>query len=268
MFGECNYGGRVTDDKDRRLLMSLLSTFICKEVILDDNYKFSESGLYFSPADMDDQAGYLDYVKSLPLNPRPEVYGLHDNADITKDNQETNLLFDSILLTLPRQSSSTGGQNSSQKIDELAADILNKLPPDFNIESVIVKYPVEYNESMNTVLRQELIRYNKLTSVVRKSLVDLRKAVKGLVVMSSELEEVFNSMLIGKVPNMWANKSYPSLKPLGSYLNDLINRLKFFELWIENGPPNVFWLSGFYFTQSFLTGESYSYINSTSFNSC
>ena len=43
---------------------------------------------------------------------------------------------------------------------------------------VIKLYPVEYTESMNTVLRQELIRFNRLTSVVRSSLQNIRKALK------------------------------------------------------------------------------------------
>jgi dynein heavy chain len=72
--------------------MSLLSTFIIEEVVTKDSYKFSESGVYFAPKDGETQNHYIEYVRTLPMNPKPEVYGLHDNADITKDNQETNLV--------------------------------------------------------------------------------------------------------------------------------------------------------------------------------
>ncbi|XP_021267492.1 dynein heavy chain 3, axonemal isoform X1 [Numida meleagris] len=256
LTGECNYGGRVTDDKDRRLLLSLLSTVYNKD-IEQDKYMLAPGNDYYIPPHGPYES-YIEYLRSLPSVTHPEVFGLHENADITKDTQETNQLFSGVLLTLPREAGG-GGRSPQKTVEDLAQDILSKLPGDFDIEEVMKMYPVLYEESMNTVLRQELIRFNRLTEVVRSSLVNIGKAIKGQVLMSSELEDVFNSMLIGKVPSMWAVKSYPSLKPLGSYVSDLLCRLGFFQDWVINGPPTVFWLSGFYFTQSFLTGVLQNY---------
>nr|XP_014349786.1 PREDICTED: dynein heavy chain 3, axonemal [Latimeria chalumnae] len=257
LTGECNYGGRVTDDKDRRLLLSLLSIFYSVDLIKKENYRFFYGDNYCVPSYGLYQS-YIDHIRSLPIIACPGVFGLNENADITKDNQETNQLFDGVLLTLPREAGG-GGKSPQEVVEDLSADILSKLPEDFDLEMVIQKYPVVYEESMNTVLRQELIRFNRLTEVVRSSLINIRKAIKGQVVMSSELENVFSSMLVGKVPTTWAAKSYPSLKPLGSYVIDLMTRLQTFQDWIAKGPPNVFWISGFYFTQSFLTGVSQNY---------
>ena len=52
----------------------------------------------------------------------------------------------------------------------------------------------------------------------------------------------------------WLSKSYPSLKPLASYVGDLHQRLAFFKRWLDGELPTVYWLSGFYFTQAFITG--------------
>lgn len=117
------------------------------------------------------------------------------------------------------------------------------------------KYPTDYNESMNTVLVQELVRYNRLIEIMKSSLFDLKKALKGLVVMSEDLEKLSNSIFDNQVSKLWADKGFLSLKPLGSWIEDLGQRIKFLIEWIENGTPTTFWMSGFFFPQAFVTGS-------------
>lgn len=52
---------------------------------------------------------------------------------------------------------------------------------------------------------QEVERFNKLIKVMKKSLGDLQKAIKGTVVMSIQLENMFLAFLDKKVPELWEN---------------------------------------------------------------
>uniref|UniRef100_A0A8C5ZKT2 Dynein axonemal heavy chain 1 n=1 Tax=Marmota marmota marmota TaxID=9994 RepID=A0A8C5ZKT2_MARMA len=250
--GEINYGGRVTDDWDRRCVMNILEDYY-KPAVLSPDHVYSNSGIYHQIQPTYDLNGYLNYIKSLPLNDMPEIFGLHDNANITFAQNETFALLGSIIQLQPK-SSSVGGQGREEIVEDTAKNILLQVPDPINLQSVVAKYPVLYEESMNTVLVQEVIRYNRLLQVITQTLQDLLKALKGLVVMSSQLELMAASLYNNSVPEFWNAKAYPSLKPLASWVMDLLQRLDFLKSWIQGGIPAVFWISGFFFPQAFLTG--------------
>ncbi|KOB78676.1 hypothetical protein OBRU01_02040 [Operophtera brumata] len=215
------------------------------------HYSFSPSGDYRMPAAMD-YGSVLEHIRALPMIARPEVFGLHDNADITKDNKEANALLFGCLLTQTSVIAGGGageGEGGGGVVD-LTRDMMARLPPQYDVYAVSVKYPVQYYNSMNTVLKQELIRYNRLLGVVSRTLHGVYLASQGLAIMNAELETCNNAFIKGIVPSVWMSKSYPSMKPLGSY---------FLQDWVDDGPPIVFWISGFYFTQSFLTGVLQNY---------
>ncbi len=107
VVGHINYGGRVTDDWDRRCLLCILKTF-CTPEILGKDYRFSSSGTYFAP-NLGTLDEYRKFVDGLPPNDAPEVFGMHENADITYHFNESATLLATILKVQPRSASTYFG---------------------------------------------------------------------------------------------------------------------------------------------------------------
>ncbi|KRX05785.1 P-loop containing nucleoside triphosphate hydrolase [Pseudocohnilembus persalinus] len=259
MIGECNYGGRVTDDRDRRILKALMNDFF-GDGIFEEGFCFSDNPKYNVPP-IGSHKEYLDFIQKIPQITPSSLFGFHENAEIVKDLKETDEICGSLLLLSGDQQSAKkqSDHNEEEQLKQLCQNIIEKMPKKFEREICETKYPIEYKNSMNTVLQQEIIRYNKLTYTIKTSLIDFQKALDGTIVMSEQLEQMGISLSKGLVPEMWKKRSYPSLKPLASYIKDLINRLNYFHQWIDDKPHTVHWISGYFFTQAFLTAISQNY---------
>ena len=260
LVGQCNYGGRVTDAQDRRTMLTILDDFYSPSV-LKKGYSFSETEAYLMPAP-GNISEYIKTIRKLPLvDEGPEMYGLHANANISCALAESTTLLDTVLSLQPRSSGGESGDTWDSQVTRIATAIEASLPSAFrfDVEAATIKFPIVHEESLNTVLTQELMRFNGLLLTIDESIIEIQKAIKGIVLMSESLEKVGEAMVNGAVPSMWQAVAYPSLKPLNGWTKDLSKRLAFFTKWIENGSPNVFWFSGLFFTQSFITGTLQNY---------
>eukprot|EP00434_Breviolum_minutum_P000967 symbB.v1.2.000850.t2/scaffold37.1/size397765/22 len=200
---QINYGGRVTDDKDKLLISTILATFICPEAVNQkDQYKYSSSGIYFAPG-AENVEEFVEYIRSLPLYPMPEAFGLHDNCNITCAQEEAFKLLLGMQSMVSAGGGGGDGKSADDVMDATAASIQDKLPKPFALDVCELKFPTQYEESMNTVVKQECLRYNKLLWTMDSSLKAFRKAIKGLIVMTAELEELGKSIFVNEVPEMW-----------------------------------------------------------------
>jgi dynein heavy chain len=101
VIGEIVYGGRVTDEIDRRTLKNILSNFISPDVFEVENYQYSESGAYkaFQVSNLPlSQGCFLSHANELPEIDRPEIFGMNQNADLTFNIMESQTILDTVLL--------------------------------------------------------------------------------------------------------------------------------------------------------------------------
>lgn len=201
---------------------------------------------------------WKDYVSSLPLGENPEVFGMHENANISFQQQESDKILDVVLSIQPRESGGGGGKTPDEIVSEMAQEQTEKTPASLTDENAHPEtFAMDENTglmmSLGTSLSQEMARFNGLLAVMRKTLNLLQKAIKGTIVMTGELDAMFASMQNNQAPGVWTKAAYPCLKPLSSWFPDMILRVEFLRDWIERGIPTGFWINAFFFPQGFLT---------------
>lgn len=138
-----------------------------------------------------------------------------------------------------------------------AKALAERIPASFDKGSAKKEITKTHNgllPSLTTVLFQEIAKFNRLLSIMRTSLQDLELAIQGYMVMSEVLDKMYVKIMNSKVPANWERWAYPSLKPLGSWFEDLLERVIFMENWLVNGNPSSFWMPGMFYPQGFLTG--------------
>ena len=109
----------------------------------------------------------------------PTPLGLHTNSSMARDSRESRALLLATLATQPQvEGGGLAGETSGQSLGEEVARLLDKVPPTIDDTDLETNYPLLYEESLNTVLRLEVTRYNHLIRVVKQSLADLKVQIK------------------------------------------------------------------------------------------
>uniref|UniRef100_A0A8C3EY43 Dynein axonemal heavy chain 9 n=1 Tax=Corvus moneduloides TaxID=1196302 RepID=A0A8C3EY43_CORMO len=249
LVGEIMYGGHITDDWDRRLCKTYLEEFI-KPEMLEGELCLAPG--FSIPGNMD-YNGYHQYIDDALPAESPHLYGLHPNAEIGFLTQRSEQLLRAVLELQPRDGSA-GEEDSHRSIEvqTLLEEMLEKLTDEFNMAELMAK--VEERTPYAVVALQECERMNVLTAEIRRSLAELELGLKGELTMTSDMENLQNSLFLDTVPESWVKRSYPSTASLGSWFADLLARINELEAWTRDfSLPSTLWLGGFFNPQSILT---------------
>ena len=253
LTADCNYGGRITDINDRRLITSLLSSFYNPDLASTPGWSLSPCGNYNLPRDLSLENVRRE-VSGLSDLTRPDPLGLHENCSLTRDCRESRDLLAKTLATQP-QVEAVGQLEQGSGVQEELTKLLSKVPANLN-SALDEDYPLSYHESLNTVLRLEVDRYNNLIDLVRVALSDLQGALRGDIIMSLEIEETLESVRTRSVPASWTASGFRCEASLEGYLDSLVQRVEFYNNWIEKGLVGLrhkFWFPGFFNHHSFIS---------------
>ncbi|GFO07646.1 dynein heavy chain 10, axonemal [Plakobranchus ocellatus] len=141
LIGEVMYGGRAIDDFDRRILRTYMDEYM-GDFIFDSFQPFhfyhDDTVDYYIPIVDTPKAKdeYLAYIESLPLANKPDVFGLNPNAEIGYYTLAAKTIWEHLIELQPQTGGSTTGVSREEHIAQIASDVMEKLPQEFDLTKV------------------------------------------------------------------------------------------------------------------------------------
>ena len=276
------YGGRITDRKDGELFKTIMGSFLEKSLLSKEvDYQFyplipkggnnkniSKDDIYKMPGnDIKEIKDYICHIENFPNIDPPGVFGLHGSADLTFRVKEFKELLDSVQITMPTDGGSGEGMSKEDDVKAKVKEFLNDMPKDFIEREYRDKIRVMewggigtgLKVPLHNVLLQEIQRVQIIIDLVKQSLIDIREALHGRLMMTEEIISCVNALFSAKPPKIWmynANDSEISwLSPFASsWFQGLKNRAERLREWLDCPKLTrpAFWLPGFLNPQGFI----------------
>ncbi|KAG9402276.1 hypothetical protein AC1031_006904 [Aphanomyces cochlioides] len=265
MIAEVHYGGRITDELDRRLFKAYCDEWLSPGT-LAPSFTFNPDTVVvaqdfvYNVRDATEVDDYHKFVSSFPKVDSPEIFGLHPNADLTFRVKDVSSLLTTLRETQPKQQAARGGTTREaivlDKCDELAA----KLPKDFVDETCIELIQTKLgglHVPLNICLWQEIQQLQAVLTIVRRVLIETQSAIKGELVVTPDIATTIHAIFDAKVPRVWLYRGADELSwfapTLGIWFAGLLDRHKQLDGWLTRAKPFSFWLPGLFNPQGFLT---------------
>jgi len=250
IFGEIMYGGHVTDHYDRRLVSNYLTAYMHDELL--EGFEIFPG--FKTPSNSGNTKDILEHIDTAFPQESPTAFGLHPNAEIGFRLMQADTMFNNIRELQPRGSGGGGGMSQTEKAKVMLDDIMEKLPEPFEMLDILER--VEERTPYINVFLQEIERMQELMTEIKRSLAELDLGLKGDLQITEAMELLLNDLANGQRPGGWEKFGYPSKRPLGTWVLDLLARQKQLSDWTGSemvNPPKSTWISGLFNPQSFLT---------------
>ena len=219
--------------------------------------------------DYSEHPKFMEYINMMPEKDHPLIFGLNGNADMTFRLNESTSMLNTLLDTMPKEASGSGGKSREEEVKEkLETDLIKQLPANFieiDVEERLkyMKGPKGLSDvgkgvPLNVFLLQEIQRFQSILDIVRSTMLNMVQAIDGTIIMTLDIVESINAIYDFRVPKSWqfdptgAEISWLTAS-LAGWIKGLTDRHFQLYNWIYKERPSSFWLTGFFNPQGFLT---------------